>query len=113
MMNEKQPELIQPKKVVNPLLESSAHRGLLKELLLTHKWGMWPGERSELQKVLEQRRVERHREQELSVSELETKLRKQKRRLLAYELEEMRRTENPQNVPEFMRVRENLRRFQL
>ncbi|XP_030634192.1 protein FAM107B [Chanos chanos] len=113
---ESQDDLILPKKVPNPVLESSSHRSLHRELLLSHKWGLLPEEKPELQRVLEQRRLEQHKEREEALrprSDLERKLRKRKERLLAYELEEMKRRKDLENVPEFVRVRENLRHIQV
>ncbi|KAG5275025.1 hypothetical protein AALO_G00142730 [Alosa alosa] len=108
-----EPELIDARKLVHPTLESPIHRRLLRELLLTHKWGLLPGERSELQKVLEQRRLEKCREQAQPMSDLEMELRKHRERLLTYELEEQRRRKEQQHLPEFTRVRENLRHIQV
>lgn len=109
-------DLVQPKKPPNPVLESPSHRGLLRELLLSHRWGLLPSEKSELQKVMEQRRLEQHREREQalqSLSDLQQELRKRRQRLLAYELEEQKRREDLKNTPEFVRVRDNLRRVRV
>ncbi|XP_062401379.1 protein FAM107B-like [Sardina pilchardus] len=111
-MAEKQLELIEARKVAHPM-ESPIHRRLLSELLLTHKWGLLPGERSELERVLDQRRLEKCRDQDQPVSDLEMELRKHRERLLTYELEEQRRRENQRNLPEFIRVRDNLRHIQV
>ncbi|KAF4107084.1 protein FAM107B [Onychostoma macrolepis] len=109
---EGQDDLIRPKKLFNPVLESSSGRGLHRELLVSHRWGLLPEEKPELKRVLEQRRLEQHREREQAShppSDLEQELRKRRQRLLAYEQEELRRREDLQNMPEFVRVRENLR----
>ncbi|KAL7837251.1 hypothetical protein SRHO_G00269620 [Serrasalmus rhombeus] len=111
MMNS-QDDLIQPKKPSNPILECPSHRGLHRELLVSHRWGLLPGEKSELQRVMEQRRLEQHREREQALrplTDLEQELRKRRQRLLAYELEEQKRQEELRNMPEFVRVRDNLR----
>ncbi|KAI4890182.1 hypothetical protein NFI96_033025, partial [Prochilodus magdalenae] len=112
---ESQDNLIQPKKPSNPVLESPSRRGLHRELLFSHRWGLLPGEKSELQRVMEQRRLEHQdREQALPpLTDLEQELHKRRQRLLAYELEEQRRTEDLKNMPEFVRVRDNLRRVQV
>uniref|UniRef100_A0AAR2J2E8 Uncharacterized protein n=1 Tax=Pygocentrus nattereri TaxID=42514 RepID=A0AAR2J2E8_PYGNA len=84
MMNS-QDDLIQPKKPSNPILESPSHRGLHRELLVSHRWGLLPGEKSELQRVMEQRRLEQHREREQALrplTDLEQELRKRRQRLL-------------------------------
>uniref|UniRef100_A0AAZ3PGS9 Uncharacterized protein n=1 Tax=Oncorhynchus tshawytscha TaxID=74940 RepID=A0AAZ3PGS9_ONCTS len=79
--------------------------------------GLLPGEKPELKRVLEQRRLEQHREQELALRpplELETELRKRQQILLEYEQEEIRRREEQEKgVPEFVRVKDNLRRTQV
>ncbi|XP_016094444.1 protein FAM107B isoform X2 [Sinocyclocheilus grahami] len=110
--SEGQDDLIRPKKLFNPVLESSSRRGLHRELLVSHRWGLLPEEKPELKRVLEQRRLEQHREREQAShlpSDLEQELHKRSQRLLAYEQEELRRREDLQNMPEFVRVRENLR----
>uniref|UniRef100_A0A8C2EL57 Si:ch211-160o17.6 n=1 Tax=Cyprinus carpio TaxID=7962 RepID=A0A8C2EL57_CYPCA len=109
---EGQDDLIRPKKLFNPVLESSSRRALHHELLVRHRWGLLPEEKPELKRVLEQRRLEQHREREQAShppSDLEQELHKRRQRLLAYEQEELRRREDLQNMPEFVRVRDNLR----
>ncbi|KAI7795527.1 putative protein FAM107B-like, partial [Triplophysa rosa] len=96
---EDQNQLIRPKKLSNPILESRSHRRLHRELLLSYKW-----------RVLEQRRLDQHRvESSQPPSDLEQELRKRRHKLLQYEQEELRQREDLQNVPEFVRVRDNLR----
>ncbi|XP_066526903.1 protein FAM107B [Hoplias malabaricus] len=115
-MMDNQDDLIQPQKPSNPVLESPSHRGLHRELLISHRWGLLHGEKSELQKVMEQRRIEQHRESELALrpaTDLELELRKRRQRLLAYELEEQKRREDQRNIPEFVRVKDNLRRVRV
>ncbi|KAK2873991.1 hypothetical protein Q8A67_021144 [Cirrhinus molitorella] len=109
---EDQDDLIRPKKLSNPVLESSGRRRLHRELLVSHRWGLLPEEKPELKRVLEQRRLEQHREREQASqppSDLEQELHKRRQKLLAYEQEELRRTQELQNTPEFVRVRDNLR----
>ncbi|KAK6303183.1 hypothetical protein J4Q44_G00256370 [Coregonus suidteri] len=95
-------------------VETPSHHDLHRELLLSTKRGLLPGEKPELKRVLEQRRLEQHREQELALRpplELETELRKRQQILLEYEQEEIRRREEKEEgVPEFVRVKDNLRR---
>ncbi|TRZ02989.1 hypothetical protein DNTS_004989 [Danionella cerebrum] len=101
--------LIPPKKLHNPILESASHRGLHRELLLSHKHGLLPEEKPELKRVLEQRRNREREEDSQSPSDLERELSKRRQKLQEYEQEEMRRREDLQNMPEFVRVRESLR----
>ncbi|XP_028853788.1 protein FAM107B [Denticeps clupeoides] len=111
-----QDELIQPKKLVSPTLESSDHRRFHRELLLSIRRALLPGKKPELLRVLEQRRFRQQRERELALgssSDLELELRKRQQRLLEYELEERRSAEDQKNIPEFVRVRENLRHIQV
>uniref|UniRef100_W5KJY3 Zgc:195245 n=1 Tax=Astyanax mexicanus TaxID=7994 RepID=W5KJY3_ASTMX len=96
-------------------IECPSHQNLHKELLLSHK-GLLLEEKPELQRVLEQRRLEQHREQELALrppSDLEQELRKRQQRLQEYEMEEIKRREGQENVPEFVRVKEKLRHIQM
>ncbi|XP_043108818.1 protein FAM107B [Puntigrus tetrazona] len=105
-------DLIRPKKLSNPVSESSSRRSLHRELLVSHRWGLLPEEKPELKRVLEQRRLEQCREREQALhppSDLEQELHKRRQRLLEYEQEELRRREHLQNMPEFVRVRDNLR----
>uniref|UniRef100_A0A8L0DRS6 Zgc:195245 n=1 Tax=Oncorhynchus mykiss TaxID=8022 RepID=A0A8L0DRS6_ONCMY len=98
-------------------VETPSHHDLHRELLVSTKRGLLPGEKPELKRVLEQRRLEQHREQELALQpplELETELRKRQQILLEYEQEEIRRREEQEReVPEFVRVKDNLRRTQV
>ncbi|KTG46523.1 hypothetical protein cypCar_00022881, partial [Cyprinus carpio] len=96
--------------------ECPSHQNLHKELLLGHKRGLLLEEKPELQRVLQQRRLDLHREQELALrppSDLEQELRKRQQKLQEYEMEEQSRIEDEKNVPEFVRVKENLRCIQL
>ncbi|XP_015197867.1 protein FAM107B-like isoform X1 [Lepisosteus oculatus] len=109
------PDVIRPRKLTNPILDSPSHQDLHRELLLAHKTGLLPGEKPELQRVLEQRRLEQHREQEQALqppSDLEQELRKRQQKLQEYEREERKRREDQENIPEFVRVKESLRHIQ-
>uniref|UniRef100_A0A673K5T0 Si:ch211-160o17.6 n=1 Tax=Sinocyclocheilus rhinocerous TaxID=307959 RepID=A0A673K5T0_9TELE len=96
-------DLIRPKKLFNPVLESSSRRGLHRELLVSLKTvcrGLLPEKKPELKRVLDQRRLEQHREREQAShppSDLEQELHKRRQRLLA--------VQDLQNMPEFVRVR--------
>ncbi|KAL7884982.1 hypothetical protein AOLI_G00077520 [Acnodon oligacanthus] len=108
-------EVTQLRKLNGSPIECPSHQNLHKELLLSHKRGLLLEEKPELQRVLEQRRLEQHREQELALrppSDLEQELRKRQQRLLEYEMEEMKRREGRENVPEFVRVKEKLRHIE-
>ncbi|KAF5895894.1 protein FAM [Clarias magur] len=114
MMMEIDDHLIRPKKLPNPVQESTSHRVLHRELRVCHRWGLLPAEKCELQRVMEQRRLEQQRESEQALNpltDLEQQLSKRRQRLLTYELEEQKRQEDLQNVPEFVRVKDNLRRI--
>ncbi|RXN23181.1 protein FAM107B-like isoform X1 [Labeo rohita] len=109
-------EIIQLRKLNGSPGECPSRQNLHKELLLGHKRGLLLEEKPELQRVLQQRRLDLHREQELALrppSDLEQELRKRQQKLQEYEMEEQRRLEDEKNVPEFVRVKENLRRIQL
>ncbi|KAM6927788.1 protein FAM107B [Xenentodon cancila] len=105
-------DLIKPQKLINPILASLQHRALHQELLFCYTRGVLPRTRPELQRVLEQKKREEHRKQELALhplSDLEVKLRTRQQRIRLYELEEQRRCESLKNVPEFVRVRQTLK----
>ncbi|XP_059378792.1 protein FAM107B-like [Carassius carassius] len=109
-------EFIQLRKLNGSPGESPSYQNLHKELLLCHKRGLLLEEKPELQRVLQQRRLDLHREQELALrppSDLEQELRKRQQKLQEYEIEEQSRIEDEKNVPEFVRVKENLRRLRL
>ncbi|XP_056324788.1 protein FAM107B [Danio aesculapii] len=114
--NEDQDSLIRPKKLSNPVLESCSRRGLHRELIVSHRCGLLPERKPELKHVLEQRRLEKHRDREQASqppSDLEKELSKRRQILQAYEQEELRRREDLRNMPEFVRVRENLRHISI
>ncbi|KAJ0036858.1 hypothetical protein NQD34_005535, partial [Periophthalmus magnuspinnatus] len=78
--------------------------------------GLLFGVKPELKRVMEQRRGKIHKEEEqarLGPSDLETELRKRQQKLKEYELEEMKQQENQEKIPEFVRVKDNLRRTQM
>ncbi|TDH10793.1 hypothetical protein EPR50_G00077220 [Perca flavescens] len=108
-------EVLQPRKLNGSSGETPSYQNLHRELLLSHKRGLLLEEKPELQRVLEQRRLELHKEEEMArqqPSDLETELRKRQQKLQEYEQEEIRRLENQQKIPEFVRVKDNLRRTQ-
>ncbi|XP_068454386.1 protein FAM107B [Clinocottus analis] len=104
-----------PRKLNDSSVETPSCQNLHRELLLTHKRGLLLEEKPELKRVLEQRRLELHRGEELAQrrpSDLETELRKRQQKMQEYEQEEIRQRENQQKIPEFVRVKDNLRRTQ-
>ncbi|CAL8323360.1 unnamed protein product [Merluccius merluccius] len=106
-------ELSQPRKLNGSTVETPSHQDLHRELLLSHKRGLVLEEKPELKRVLEQRRLELHREEELAQrrpSDLETELRKRQQKLQEYEQEEIRRQEDQEKIPEFVVVKGKLRR---
>ncbi|KAM4562531.1 protein FAM107B [Odontesthes bonariensis] len=108
-------ETVPPRKLNGSSAELPSYQNLHRELLLSHKRGLLLEEKPELKRVLEQRRLELHKEEEMAQrrpSDLETELRKRQQKLEEYEQEEIRQRENQQKIPEFVRVRDNLRRTQ-
>ncbi|XP_075951357.1 protein FAM107B [Anarhichas minor] len=108
-------EGLQPRKLNGSSVETPTYQNLHRELLLSHKRGLLLEEKPELTRVLEQRRLELHREEEMAQrrpSDLETELRKRQQKMQEYEQEEIRQRENQQKIPEFVRVKDNLRRTQ-
>uniref|UniRef100_UPI003AAF7D0E protein FAM107B n=1 Tax=Centroberyx gerrardi TaxID=166262 RepID=UPI003AAF7D0E len=109
-------DLIKPKKLPNPVLDSHQHRSIHRELLFCYRRGLLPGDKPELQRVLEYRQREQHKQRERALrppSDLELKLRTRQQRIQVYELEQLKRSENLENVPEFVHVRGTLRHIQI
>ncbi|XP_069366031.1 protein FAM107B-like isoform X2 [Paralichthys olivaceus] len=108
-------DLIKPRKLPNPIVASHQHRALHQELLFCHRRGLLPRRKPELQCVLEHKQREQHKQRELALhppSDLEVKLRAMQQRSQVCELEEKKRNESLQNVPEFVRVRGTLKHVQ-
>ncbi|XP_036958229.1 protein FAM107B [Acanthopagrus latus] len=108
-------DLIQLRRLPHPILASRQHRALHRELLFCHRRGLLPRSKPELQCVLDHKRTEQHRQRELALcppSDFEVKLRTRKQQMQVYELEEKKKSEGQQNVPEFVRVRGTLKRIQ-
>ncbi|XP_077948775.1 protein FAM107B isoform X2 [Gasterosteus aculeatus] len=108
-------EGVTPSKLNGSSVETPSYQNLQRELLLSHKRGLVLEEKPELTRVLEQRRLELHKEEEMAQrrpSDLETELRKRQQKMQEYEQEEIRQRENQQKIPEFVRVKDNLRRTQ-
>ncbi|KAF0035127.1 hypothetical protein F2P81_012885 [Scophthalmus maximus] len=87
---------------------------------ITARWsnltrGLLPKRKSELQLVLEHKQREQHKQGELALhppSDFEEKLRAMQQRIQVCELEEKKRNESLQDVPEFVRVRGTLKHVQ-
>ncbi|XP_053106483.1 protein FAM107B-like [Hemicordylus capensis] len=107
--------LIEPKKLPNPVKESRHHRDLHRELLFTHRRGMFPEHKPELQRVLEARRIrqlKKQEENEKPLTDLEEELRKRQEKLDQYERELVLQGEQD-GRPEFILVKESLRKIKL
>ncbi|KAF4112482.1 protein FAM107B isoform X1 [Onychostoma macrolepis] len=107
-------ELIRPKKLHNPIKASKSHRELQRELIITHKRGAAVEEKPELKRVLEQRNraqvLKQDRKQEEEKSPLEQELLKRQMRLEKFEREVEEQRERTKCAPEFIRVKESLKR---
>ncbi|XP_024126593.1 protein FAM107B [Oryzias melastigma] len=105
-------DLIQPRKLINPVLASVQHRALHQELLFCYRRGTLPRRKPELQRVLEHKKREQLRKREQALcppSDLEVKLHRRQQRMQFLEMEEKRRMERQKNLPEFVRVRQTLK----
>ncbi|XP_013924304.1 PREDICTED: protein FAM107A [Thamnophis sirtalis] len=106
------PDLIKPKKLLNPVRASKSHQELHRELLMNHRRGV--ESKPELQRVLEHRRrnqLLKQRKEEDEAKKLkspfEQELLKRQQKLDELEREDEKQEEN---APEFIKVKENLRR---
>uniref|UniRef100_A0ABZ3NNC9 Actin-associated protein FAM107A n=1 Tax=Rattus norvegicus TaxID=10116 RepID=A0ABZ3NNC9_RAT len=129
-------ELIKPKKLLNPVKASRSHQELHRELLMNHKRGLGMDRKPELQRVLEHRRrnqLIKKKEEELEAKRMQCPfeqelLRRQQRLNQVYLFDSLSSVyspdthpnfgmlENPpqreeDHAPEFIKVRENLRRI--
>ncbi|XP_005997801.1 actin-associated protein FAM107A isoform X2 [Latimeria chalumnae] len=111
------PDLIKPKKLLNPVKASKSHQELHRELLMSHKRGLGFDNKPELQRVLEHRRrdqlIRQRKEEEEAKrmqSPFEQELLKRQQRLEELEKEEEKVKGEQENAPEFIKVKENLRR---
>ncbi|XP_007545736.1 protein FAM107B isoform X1 [Poecilia latipinna] len=110
-------ELIQPKKLINPVKSSRNHQDLHRELIMNQKRGLAPQNKPELQKVLEKRKREQvikaqkeEQEAHKKRSDLEIELMKRQQKLEQLELEQQKIQEEQENTPEFVKMKGNLRR---
>ncbi|KAM4650836.1 actin-associated protein FAM107A [Discoglossus pictus] len=109
-------ELIKPKKLLNPVKASRSHQELHRELLMNHRRGLGIDSKPELQRVLEHRRrdkIVQQRKEEEEIKKLqspfEQELLKRQQRLEQLEKEQEVLKED-EHAPEFIKVKENLRR---
>nr|XP_057911777.1 protein FAM107B-like isoform X2 [Doryrhamphus excisus] len=111
-------DLIQPRKLLNPVKSSKSHQELHRELLSSCKRsGISVETKPELQRVLESRKRDqqmRQRKQDedarRKISPLEAELKKRHQKLEEMELQQEREEEEKLKAPEFVKVKENLRR---
>ncbi|KAM3665764.1 actin-associated protein FAM107A isoform X1 [Ammospiza nelsoni] len=113
------PDLIKPKKLLNPVKASKSHQELHRELLMNHKRGLGVDSKPELQRVLEHRRrdllIKQKKEEEEAKklqSPFEKELLKRHQRLDQNSFLQLEKEQEKQedHAPEFIKVKENLRR---
>uniref|UniRef100_A0ACB8FQK0 Uncharacterized protein n=1 Tax=Sphaerodactylus townsendi TaxID=933632 RepID=A0ACB8FQK0_9SAUR len=115
-IDEDNPELIRPQKLINPVKSSRNHQDLHRELRMNQKRGLAPQNKPELQKVMERRKrdqfIKQQKEEEArkKKSDLEIELLKRQQKLEQLELEKQKMQEEQENAPEFVKVKGNLRR---
>ncbi|XP_070816001.1 protein FAM107B isoform X3 [Chaetodon trifascialis] len=110
--------LIKPKKLVNPVKASKSHQELHRELMSSCKRGGASVEmKPELQRVLESRKrdqliKQRKQEEEAhrKISPLEAELLRRHKKLEELERQQEKEQEDNLKAPEFVKVKENLRR---
>ncbi|KAJ8361191.1 hypothetical protein SKAU_G00177160 [Synaphobranchus kaupii] len=109
-------DLIKPKKLLNPVKASKSHQDLHRELLMNHRRGVGVENKPELQRVLDQRKreqmIKQRKEEEEArrkISPLEQELLKRHKKLEEMERDQERQEETG-SAPEFIRVKENLKR---
>uniref|UniRef100_A0A8B9GG12 Actin-associated protein FAM107A n=1 Tax=Amazona collaria TaxID=241587 RepID=A0A8B9GG12_9PSIT len=108
------PDLIKPKKLLNPIKASKSHQELHRELLMNHKRGLSVESKPELQRVLEHRRrnqLIRKKKEEEEAKKLQCPFKKEllKRHQRLDQLEKEQEKQED-HAPEFIKVKENLRR---
>nr|XP_033781870.1 actin-associated protein FAM107A isoform X2 [Geotrypetes seraphini] len=109
------PELIKPKKLINPVKASKSHQELHRELLMNHKRGLSIDSKPELQRVLQHRRRDqfiRQRKEEEEAKRLQSPFEQEllKRHQRLEQLEKKKEIQQEEYEPEFIKVKENLRR---
>ncbi|XP_060926362.1 protein FAM107B [Limanda limanda] len=116
---EDEDDLIKPKKLLNPVRASQSHQDLHRELLSSCKrgGGVRVETQPELHRVLESRKrdqlIKQRRQEDdarRKISPLEAELLKRHRKLEEMEKQEQTQQEENLKAPEFVKVKENLRR---
>ncbi|NXC96239.1 F107B protein, partial [Certhia familiaris] len=106
------PELIRPQKLINPVKSSRNHQDLHRELLMNQKRTLVKMSKkamnlaSPAQLDLSQKEEEAQKKK----SDLEIELLKRQQKLEQLELEKQKIQEEQENAPEFVKVKGNLRR---
>ncbi|KAM9362090.1 protein FAM107B [Symphorus nematophorus] len=111
-------DLIKPKKLANPVKASKSHQELHRELMSSCRRGGGSVEmKPELQRVLESRKrdqlIKQKKQEEEAhrkISPLEAELIRRHRKLDELERQQQRQQEDELRAPEFVKVKENLRR---
>ncbi|XP_039213448.1 protein FAM107B isoform X2 [Crotalus tigris] len=85
-IDEDNPELIKPQKLINPVKTSRNHQDLHRELRMNQKRGLAPQNKPELQKVMERRKrdqvfKQKEEEAQKKKSDLEIELLKRQQKL--------------------------------
>uniref|UniRef100_A0A8C4N249 Family with sequence similarity 107 member A n=1 Tax=Eptatretus burgeri TaxID=7764 RepID=A0A8C4N249_EPTBU len=112
--------LIKPKKLPNPVKASRTHQDMHRELLMNCRRGVGVQSKPELLRMMEQRRREQEYQQRCESAQqrppsvFEVELLKRKQRLDQLEMEKEQQTggetQSEATTPEFLRIREKLRR---
>ncbi|XP_008288878.1 protein FAM107B-like isoform X2 [Stegastes partitus] len=110
-------DLIKPKKLVNPVKASKSHQELHRELLSCKRGDVSVEMKPELQRVLESRRRDQQIKQKKQedearrkISPLEAELLKRQQKLEEQEKQQQQQEEENLKAPEFVKVKEKLRR---
>ncbi|XP_053451442.1 protein FAM107B-like [Nycticebus coucang] len=112
-IEDEDPELIRPQKLINPAKTSRNHQDLHRELM-NQKRGLAPQNKLELQKAMEKRKgkviKQKEEEAQKKKSESDLELLKWQQKPEQLELEKQKLQKEQENVPEFVKVKGNLRR---
>ncbi|XP_059186267.1 protein FAM107B-like [Centropristis striata] len=110
-------DLIKPKKLQNPVKASKSHQELQRELLSCRRGDGGVEVKPELQRVLESRKrdqlmKQKKQEEEArrKITPLEEELMKRHRKLDELDRQQQKQRDDELKAPEFVKVKENLRR---
>jgi len=99
---------IQPKKLVNPVLESKNHRQMQQEIKINKKLGINVlNQKSELSKKFQSLKMEKKTTSDDKLSEFEQMINKRRLGIEEAEQEE----EKKEKLPEFLKVKQGLNKF--